>query len=191
MFPHLFFGFYNAYIKGDIEINRGNYISMQCTHIYIYNMYNIDKYLRKKKRRIATFVYLHKGLVVLHSFFTLSSVRRMHIAPFFFFFLKHRNVPVHSSLKKQITNIYDLRCSITVSKSFKNARCMKWISSLQSFFMIHIKRHCTKTSHVQKYRFYILFLHYRYTIIVWKVRNYRSYVERSLRERNYRLKHLV
>lgn len=58
---------------------------MQCTHIYIYNMYNIDKYLRKKKKRIATFVYLHKGLVVLHSFFTLSSVRRMHIAPFFFF----------------------------------------------------------------------------------------------------------
>lgn len=53
MFPHLFFGFYNTYTKGDIEINRGNYISMQCTHIYIYiyNMYNIDKYLRKKKKK--------------------------------------------------------------------------------------------------------------------------------------------
>lgn len=83
------------------------------TFIYIYNMYNIDKYLRKKKkkRRIATFVYLHNGLVVLHSFFTLSSVRRMHhIAPFSFF-LKHRNCALF--IKKQITNIYDLRCSIT------------------------------------------------------------------------------
>lgn len=93
------------------------------TFIYIICIILIN-ICEKKKRRIATFVYLHKGLVVLHSFFTLSSVRRMHIAPFFFF-LKHRNVPVHSSLKKQITNIYDLRCSITVSKSFKNARCMK------------------------------------------------------------------
>lgn len=191
MFPHLFFGFYNAYIKGDIEINRGNYISMQCTHIYIYNMYNIDKYLRKKKKKNCNVRVFAWRFSSASQFFHIVVRSKNAHCTFFFFFLKHRNVPVHSSLKKQITNIYDLRCSITVSKSFKNARCMKWISSLQSFFMIHIKRHCTKTSHVQKYRFYILFLHYRYTIIVWKVRNYRSYVERSLRERNYRLKHLV
>lgn len=66
--------------------------SMQCTHIFIYiyicihNMYNIDKYLRKKKKRIATFVYLHNGSVVLHSFFTLSSVSKNAHCTFFFFF---------------------------------------------------------------------------------------------------------
>lgn len=37
MFPHLFFGFYNTYTKGDIEIDRGNYIfDAMYTHFYIY-----------------------------------------------------------------------------------------------------------------------------------------------------------
>lgn len=80
-------------------------------YIYIICIILINICEKKKKRRIATFVYLHNGLVVLHSFFTLSSVRRMHhIAPFSFF-LKHRNCALF--IKKQITNIYDLRCSIT------------------------------------------------------------------------------
>lgn len=59
-------------------------------------MYNIDKYLRKKKKkRIATFVYLHNGSIVLHSFFHIV-VRfeecTLHLFFFFFFSLKHRNI---------------------------------------------------------------------------------------------------